>query len=85
MTQSLDRVCGIKNDAMFTRPSLSLYIDTSKFSNKKKSFGSLFKKKKAKGGVNTLLNTGTRKDKKNNEYFGGDSTVTMAGEEDEEE
>jgi thioredoxin len=40
------------------------------------------RKKRAKGGEHTLLSTGIHKasNKKNNEYFGGDSTVYLAGE-----
>lgn len=83
MSQSLEKVYGAKNDALFTQPSLSLYLESSSHGGKR-GFGKIFKKKST-GGTHTLSSTNPTKDKKHNEYFGGDSTVTLAGEEDDEE
>ena len=79
LSQSLEKVYGTKNDALFTQPSLSLNLESSS-QGKGRGLGRVFKKK-AQGGTHTLLTTNPTKDKKHNEYFGGDSTVALAGEE----
>ena len=88
MKQTLETVCGARSDELFKPLTLSLFMgaDTKAPSKRKGFFRASSKSSKTakKTGTHTLLSTGVVKDKKNNEYFGGDSTVTLAGDEDEE-
>lgn len=59
--------------------SLSLLVRSGK-----QDKGRFFGKKKAVAGTHTLLSTTPAAARKNNEYFNGESTVTLAGDEDDE-
>lgn len=91
MKHTLSKVCDVKKEDLFKRPSLSLYVESPnnvEGGKRRKGFGAMFGTgmKQRSGGTHTLLSVNpAAKSKKNNEYFGGDSTVTLAGEEDEEE